>query len=255
MSRKPFVGLAALLVLLATPLYADVVFEDPTGDDNGPGAYVYPTDAVYGAGSFDLVKVEIKGDSKKAKVEVEVNSNLQDPWGMDVGFALQMVFVFIDNAPGGFTDTPPGLNVKFAEGSEWDKVIILSPQPKARVLQEVEAKMGEMASAVVVPTRTRGSGRVISASVKDLGGEGELSSWGFQVVMQSNEGFPADDDLLTRRVNEFEGQHRFGGGSDYMCDPHVMDLLGDHATQLAYECSSDGEATKMATLTMQKAGS
>ena len=73
--------------------------------------------------------------------------------------------------------------------------------------------------------------------------------------MQSNEGFPADEDMLTRRVNEFEGQHRFGGGNDYMCDPHVMDLLGDQAAQLAYECNADGEATKMATLTMQKAGS
>lgn len=71
--------------------------------------------------------------------------------------------------------------------------------------------------------------------------------------MQSNEGFPADDDLLTRRVNEFEGQHRFGGGSDFMCDPHVMDVLGDHA-MLAYECGDDGGAVKKATLTMVRPG-
>ena len=255
MTRKSTLWLAALLALLAAPLYGQVVFEDPTGDDNGPGGYVYPTDAVYGAGSFDLVKFELDGDSKKADVEVTVNSNLSDPWGMDTGFSIQMVFVFIDNAPGGFTETPSGLNVQFAEGSEWDKVIILSPQPKARVLQEVEAKMGKMAEAAIVPTRTRGNGRTISGKVKNLGGEGDPASWGYQVVMQSNEGFPADEDMLTRRVNEFEGQHRFGGGNDYMCDPHVMDLLGDQAAQLAYECNADGEATKMATLTMQKAGS
>ncbi|MDY0063094.1 MAG: glucodextranase DOMON-like domain-containing protein, partial [Myxococcota bacterium] len=36
---------------------------------------------------------------------------------------------------------------------------------------------------------------------------------------------PAKTDLLTRKVNEFEGQHRFGGGTDYDCDPHVVDLL------------------------------
>lgn len=255
MSKKSTIWLAALLALLAAPLYGQVVFEDPTGDDNGPGEYVYPTDAVYGAGSFDLVKFELDGDSEKAKIEVTVNTNLDDPWGMDTGFSTQMVFVFIDNAPGGHTATPPGLNVQFAEGSEWDKLVVLSPQPKARVLQEVEAKMGKMAAATIVPTRTRGRGRTISASVKGLGGEGDPASWGYQVVMQSNEGFPADDDMLTRRVNEFEGQHRFGGGNDYMCDPHVMDLLGDQAAQLAYECSADGEATKMATLTMQKAGS
>ena len=27
---------------------------DPGGDDNGPGTYVYPTDAVFVAGEFDL---------------------------------------------------------------------------------------------------------------------------------------------------------------------------------------------------------
>jgi hypothetical protein len=43
--------------------------------------------------------------------------------------------------------------------------------------------------------------------------------------MQSNEGFPAKTDLLTRKVNEYEGQHRFGGGTDYDNDPHVIDIL------------------------------
>ena len=71
--------------------------------------------------------------------------------------------------------------------------------------------------------------------------------------MQSNEGFPTEGDLLTRKVNEFEGQHRFGGGTDYDCDPHAMDILGDHG-MLAYECEADGTATKMAELTMVKAG-
>ena len=79
--------------------------------------------------------------------------------------------------------------------------------------------------------------------------------------MQSNEGFPAENDLLTRRVNEYEGQHRFGGGSDFNCDPHVIDVLagkgqGDSSEtkaqydMLAYECGSDGSSTKKATLTM-----
>jgi len=79
--------------------------------------------------------------------------------------------------------------------------------------------------------------------------------------MQSNEGFPADTDLLTRKVNEYEGQHRFGGGNDYDCDPQVMDVLAGKGageaseieaqkTMLAYECGPNGEAKKMATLTM-----
>ena len=58
------------------------------------------------------------------------------------------------------------------------------------------------------------------------------------------------DSVLARKVNEYRGQHRFGGGSDYDCDPHVMDVLGDQAAQLAYKCGPGGESEKMATLTM-----
>ena len=234
---------------------AQVEFEDPAGDDNGPGEYVYPTDAVYKAGSFDLTALEITTKGKSANVAVSVNSNLEDPWGMDVGFAVQMVFVFIDNAEGGYTDGPPGTNVKFAEGNEWDKCIVLSPQTSARVKQEVEAKAEAMMDGMVVPSRTTGSGRTITGRVKlaDLG-EGDPATWGYQVIMQSNEGFPSETDLLTRKVNEFEGQHRYGGGTDYDCDPHVMDILGDHAW-LKYECKPDGTPVKMATLKMVKPGS
>lgn len=243
--------LAGVLALVGPALAAGVSFDDPVGDDNGPGTYVYPTDAVYTRGSFDLVKFEL---TDKAAA-VTVNANLEDPWGMKVGFATQMVFIFIDTdgkEGSGFTEGLPGLNIKFAPGSEWEKVIILSPQQVGRVKQEVEAKAGAMASAVIVPSRTRGAGRTITGSIKlaDIG-EGDPSTWGYQVVMQSNEGFPADDDLLTRRVNEFEGQHRFGGGSDFMCDPHAMDILGDHS-QLAYECGPDGSTVKAATLVMQR---
>lgn len=254
-------------ILLAAPVAAQKVsFKDPTGDDNGPGGYTYPTDAVYKAGSFDLTgfRVEVKGS--KAEVEVDVNSTLEDPWGMRTGFAVQMVFVFIDTdgtEGSGFTDGLPGLNVKFAPGSAWDRCIILAPQPQARVKNELEAKVSaEMRKAVIVPMRVKGTSRTISASIDaaDLGG-GDPTTWGYQVVMQSNEGFPAKTDLLTRKVNEYEGQHRFGGGNDGDCDPHVMDCLagdgvgdkGEIAAQhamLAYECNEDGTSKKVAELVM-----
>ncbi len=243
----PVIGL-----LVCGTAMAQVSFEDPAGDDNGPGEYVYPTDAVYTRGSFDLTKLEVTTKGKRINVAATVNANLEDPWGMGVGFATQMIFVFIDNAEGGHTEGIPGLNIQFAEEDAWDKCVVLSPQSSGRVKQEVEAKAGAIASDVVVPSRTNGGGRTITGSVKmsDLG-EGDPATWGYQVIVQSNEGFPSDTDLLARKVNEYEGQHRFGGGTDYDCDPHAMDILGDHA-MLAYECNPDGSAKKMATLKMVK---
>ena len=84
---------------------------------------------------------------------------------------------------------------------------------------------------------------------------------GYQVVIQSNEGYPENQDLLTRRVNEVAIRHRFGGGNDDDCDPHVLDLLagkGTGATEevtaqhemLKYICNPDGSPKKLAVLKM-----
>lgn len=252
--------------LSAAPALADKVsFKDPTGDDKGPGKYTYPTDPVYKPGSFDLTGFTLDQGGNKSDITIQLKASLENPWKMADGFSVQEVFVFIDTdhkVGSGFTDSPPGLNIAFAPEDAWDKVIIISPQGSSRVRAEANNKAGAMKGAVVVPTKVRASGNKITATVMNADlGEGDPTKWGYQVVMQSNEGFPADNDLLTRRVNEYEGQHRFGGGSDFNCDPHVIDVLagqgkGDSSEvkaqydMLAYECASDGSATKKATLKM-----
>jgi carbohydrate-binding DOMON domain-containing protein len=258
-------GTLMLFAVAAMAAPGDVEFKDPSGDDNGPGGYIYPTDAVYKSGSFDLVEFKVDHKGKKVDFEVEMAAKLEDPWSMGGGFAVQMIFIFIDTdgkAGSGHTEGLPGLNIAFAESDAWEKVVILSPQKKSRVLSEVSSKAEAMSDDIVVPARTKGRGKSIEGSVKlDELGDGDPATWGYQVVVQSNEGFPSDTDLLTRRVNEYEGQHRFGGGNDYDCDPHVIDILagsgagGDDEVaaqheMLAYECDDEGNATKKATLKM-----
>lgn len=265
---NPRIAVLTLAASLATvpALAADKVsLKDPTGDDKGPGKYVYPTDPVYKPGSFDLTGFTLDKGGNKTDLTIQIKGSLENPWKMADGFSVQQVFVFIDTdhkAGSGFTDSPPGLNIAFDAADAWDKVIVISPQGSSRVRAEANNKAGAMKGAVVVPTKVRASGNKITATVMNADlGEGDPSQWGYQVVMQSNEGFPADNDLLTRRVNEYEGQHRFGGGTDFNCDPHVIDVLagqakGDGAEakaqydMLAYECGSDGTSKKKATLRM-----
>ena len=264
--RRVAAATLAGMIVAGAAVAEGVSFKDPTGDDDGPGKYTYPTDGVYKAGSFDLTGFRVKVRGNKADLEVDVNSTLEDPWKMGGGFSVQMVFVFIDTdgtEGGGFTAGLPGTNVSFAAASAWERCVVLSPQPPGRVKSEVEAKVGaDMKKAILVPAKTKGAGRTLSATV-DLSalGAGDPSSWGCQVLIQSNEGFPDKTDLLTRKVNEYEGQHRFGGGTDTDCDPHVMDCLagggkGDKSEidaqhqMLAYECNDDGTAKKAAMLTM-----
>lgn len=210
-----------------------VTLEDPSGDDDGPGDYVYPTDQVYTPGSFDLRELEVEPKGDTVEFRVTVGRRIEDPWDSKAwggnGFSIQMAFIHIDmdrKSGSGATEGMPGTNVRFAPEEAWDKVVIISPQGPTRVNSEVDQKAAEHKDKVVVPKITRASGKTLIAVVDtaQLGGA-PADSWGYQVLMQSNEGFPAKTDLLTRKVNEYEGQHRFGGGTDYDNDPHVIDIL------------------------------
>jgi carbohydrate-binding DOMON domain-containing protein len=255
----------ALLALAAVTTSAqEVVFKDPVGDDHGPGKYVYPTDPVYKAGSFDLTELKVTQKDGKVTFAVSVNSDLEDPWSMPApaNFSVQMFLIHIQTGKGGVVKGLPGTNVQFAPEDAWNRLVILSPQPAGRVRSEVKQKAADLKDLVVVPNETTGKGRTVSGTVdlKDLGG-GDITKWGYQVIAQSNEGFPEKTSVLCRNVNEYEGQHRFGGGNDGDCDPNVMDVLagkgvGDKSEieaqhqMLAYECNADGTSKKMATLKM-----
>lgn len=229
--------LAAALLAGAPALAADaggaVTIADPSGDDDGPGGYTYPTDAVYKPGSFDITELKVVPKGDQVEFHVSVKSRIEDPWDSQAwggnGFSVQMAAVHVDTdhlKGSGVRDGLPGFNVRFAEDEAWDRVVIISPQGPARVNSEVGMKCPQWQDRIVVPKVTRASGRTLVAVVdaKALGGPPQ-PGWGYQVLMQSNEGFPAKTDLLTRKVNEFEGQHRFGGGTDFDNDPHVLDLL------------------------------
>ncbi len=401
-------GTAALamgLALAATTPAAvaqKVSFKDPQDDDNGPGAYTYPTDPVYKPGSFDMTAFTLKAHGDKVDLDVEMAAKLEDPWKTGNGFSVQMVFIFVQTrvekpadggkadaakaggknkkkggtgtpgdkagdktgdkaaagkpaaeetgaaatpagakttaaepepgaaaeparahpaqpdteqaagekaagekaaaekatgeqaeageAPGekaagekaaagktagakpaagkaagkphGFTQGLPGLQVQFAPADAWDRCIILSPEPAARVRAEVEAKAAAMKDAIVIPARVKGSGHVISATFdRKALGPGDPTDWGYQVVIASSDPYPAADSLLVRKVTETESQHRFGGASDGDCAPNVLDILaGDGEAKpeevakqhemLHYECNPEHGPKTLATLTM-----
>jgi carbohydrate-binding DOMON domain-containing protein len=251
---------------LAAQSEETISFKDPLGDDDGPGGYLYPTDPVYTSGSFDLTEFSVTTKGERVTFDVTVKAPLKDPWGLRSGFSVQMVFIFIrtnERSGSGFTESVPGLNVNFDPADAWDKLVILSPQPAVRIESEIELKVDPaMQSSIIVPDRAMGKGRTISAGV-DLArlGGGDPAKWGYQVVMQSNEGFPENRDLLTRKVDEVEKQHRFGGGNDDNCDPHVIDVLAGNAAggddeiqaqhaMLKYACHPDGSTKKRAVLKM-----
>ncbi|MCS7298334.1 MAG: glucodextranase DOMON-like domain-containing protein [Spirochaetia bacterium] len=215
------------------PDQARIVLLDPVGDDKGPGYYTYPTHPVYVVGGFDIVKVEIDAmDDRNITFKITVNADLKQEWGMAADFDIQHFQIYIDQdrLPGsGYLRSIPGLNIYFPPDQGWEKAVIISPQPRARVEIEVNSKAKDMAQDVVIPRVIKGVGRTIIAVVSkkdiDLTPDKDVTKWGFQIFAQSNEGFPDPEDVLTRNVNEYRGLHRWGGGSDYWGDPEFVDIV------------------------------
>ena len=207
---------------------------DPSGDDDGPGSYTYPTSQVYKPGSFDLTRVRLVPEGDQLEVWVEFAVPVEDPWGSagwsppGHGFSLQLAFVFLDVHPpprAGHAKGLPGLNVRFGPEAEWDKVIVISPQANARLEAEAKQKVPDLISSLVLPSKVRVTGKTIIASVPLAVVGKPQASWGIQVLVQSNEGYPDPTEFLTRRVDAKAGLHHFGGGRDGECDPHVIDML------------------------------
>ncbi|NMB76243.1 MAG: hypothetical protein GYA21_14070 [Myxococcales bacterium] len=261
------------VLLMMSPLAtaAEFVFDDPSGDDDGPGSYTYPTAPEYKKGSFDLTKLEVKDAGDKVEIKVYLKNPIEDPWKSrdwpvkGNGFSLQMAVLFVDQdhkAGAGHDQGIPGFNVAFPEDGRWEKAVIISPQGETRLRSEINDKAKDLKADLVVPQKVSVSGKKIIAVVskKDLGTP--AAGWGFQLVVQSNEGYPDKADLLTRKVNASAGEHRFGGGRDDDCDPHVIDILagqakGDkgeieaqHKALSAYSCEGGPAAWKRAVLPM-----
>ena len=53
---------------------------DPSGDDNGPGSYVYPTNGAFNPGSFDLTKFDVYRDGGDVRLVTGVRARSTTPW-------------------------------------------------------------------------------------------------------------------------------------------------------------------------------
>ncbi len=100
-------------------------------------------------------------------------SNLEDPWGMGVGFAVQMVFVFIDNARGRPHRRPArperrsSPRARLGQGASSCR-----RRPRRASSRRSRPRPARWPTDIVVPSRApRGRGRTISGAVKlaDLG--------------------------------------------------------------------------------------
>lgn len=234
--RNLFVLTLILVFCMSVMAYAgtEIELKDPRGDDKGPGNYEYPTDPVYAKGSFDFTSCTIEDKGDKIEFAVKFGAPVSFSWGDE--WDVQQVHIYLDfdhKEGSGRTETLPGAQVVVDPMCAWEKLVFIDPHSEAKINGELGLKSPDMQDDVVLPDKIKPIGKSLKATVSKealgVAEDADITQWGYGVLMLSATGFPASWSVLARRANEYNGQHRFGGGWDGTCDPNVMDMFVDNA--------------------------
>lgn len=181
---------AALLLPLAALAQPAALLEitDPTNDDNGDGALIYPRDSAIEPGDLDLRSLRVYADGADLRFEASFRNPVRGPAGVysdspggeDLavfarrGFYAFNIDIYIDTdrLPGsGNTITLPGRRARIAAAGAWEKAVVLTPRPELmrRQLRDALGGTAEVDAAldgsVFFATQVRVRGRSVSFNV------------------------------------------------------------------------------------------
>jgi glucan 1,4-alpha-glucosidase len=96
-------------------------FTDPSGDDNGPGTYVYPTNSVYQPGIFDLTGLDVYVDGDDVLFVATIRGEVTNQFGGQ-GISHQRFNVYLGSGTGDPVPALPGTNMDTA--SPWTQAVV-----------------------------------------------------------------------------------------------------------------------------------
>lgn len=199
---------------------------DPVGDDHGPGTYTYPTDSVFGQGSYDLETVEIGTEGDDLVVTFDVLAPIQNPWGSPRGFSVQTFDLYIDTDPGAGTGAQnliPGRNASLTAGNGWEFGITIEGWEPAIYVSAPDGSLEETKPSFDVITFAD-QGRVRIRLPLSLLGGGNPSDWGYAALVLSQEGFPSAGVRRVRDVEPSAQQWKIGGAPAAVNHTRILDV-------------------------------
>ena len=96
---------------------------DPSGDDNGPGTYQYPTSGDFQPGAFDLTRFQVSQTDSDVYLQTTI-ANLAPTFGNSFGAQLLDIYVRDPSVSDTSTAAPfPSRNYAMTDGSAWSERI------------------------------------------------------------------------------------------------------------------------------------
>ncbi len=199
---------------------------DLIGDDHGPGSYTYPSDGVFGAGSYDLTNFSVGLSGDNAVFSFDVGAPIGNPWGSPVGYSTQTFDMYIDTDPGAGTGARlllPGRNAALEGGNGWEYALTLEGWFPALYLAAADGSTEETEPTFKVIADS--DGRVTARLPLELLGDGDPSTWAYAVVVMSQEGFPSAGVRRIRDIGQVAEQWSGGGAPDDVNHSRIYDVL------------------------------
>ena len=187
---------------------------DPTGDDNGPGNYAYPTSADFHAGAFDMQDFQVFDSGSDITFRVLIR-DLSPTFGSPLG--AQLVDVYVHDPDAAATDTStaasfPQRNYVIAPSSAWSRLI----EVQGFGQRYVDAH-GNTLGTVNISASAISRYIMFSVSKASLGTPGP--GWGFTVVLTGQDGFSPDQ---ARGFAPTPQPFQFGVCAAPSTDPHCI---------------------------------
>ena len=233
-----------ILACIPTLIQGREVFslDDPAGDDNGPGSYTYPQNKVFSEkGLFDLLRYSIYDSGDDWQLAFDFAA-LPNPWNGPQGFSHPIIYLYLDVAEGGKTDSydeGQAVQVAFDPDHPWDVFIRIAGWPAyGRHLWTASGEGPYLVEVASDPKR----GRIIATIPKEL--LPEIAGWHY-VLIGSQDGYGKN---YLRAIGKTAGEWAGGGCPDPLHAPQIYDYLtptGDSQQDMlgSYNAQEGGFAT------------
>ncbi len=214
---------------------------DPTGDDNGPGAYQYPTSANFAPGAFDLTRFQVLTKDGTVYLRAFVR-DLRPTFGDPLGAQLLDIYVHDPAATTTSTSASYGSrNYRIAAADAWRERVTV----RGFAAPEWQDAQGSAVGQVSAVVATQATGTVtIALPEAQFGTPG--SGWSFAVVLTGQDGYGTDG---ARNFTPTAGEYTFGvcalGGAASICsaDPNTVPKALDVLTPAGVDQASELDPT------------
>jgi glucoamylase len=196
-------------VVVGTKLFDQT---DPTGDDNGPGNYVYPTSSNFVPGAYDLTDFQVYDTGSTVTFRVQTR-DLTPTFGSPLGAQLVDVYVHEPGATSTSTAASfPQRNYVIDPADAWSRLI---------EVQGFGQRFVDASNAGAVGTVTISANQIsryitFSVDKSALGGT-PSAGWAFTVVLTGQDGFSPDQ---ARGFQTVPQDFQFGVCATASSDPH-----------------------------------